>query len=244
MLGLRTSDGINLLHLLALSRAAAEEAEQHDKGDVAADDAETVLQQPTATLQELLRCSAAFAERKRRKAAAQTAASAEELNDGAGTLFLLQQVLPAVLEGAAGFLRRPGIADVRVSIHPINSGSDDENNPTKSKSSYNEDAGEKLLQELRSAGLEMEEVRADKAWRLALGANETDTVSVSRVLRLLHAVEQHSITVRRASRPVVRCRLVLLDPDGLLLSDAVTRNIFVRLDKACQPLQGLLQDPA
>lgn len=252
MLSLRTSEGVNLMHLLALTKAAAAAAAARIQ-DPAARAAEVqnavrILLQPSATMEELLRCSAAVADCQTAEYSAATSADAGVMtgattvatSDGNGVLLLLRQVLPAVLSGAADYLRRPEVAEIRVYVHPNPQlSSQGPNSP--SDSIIHQPFGAAcaaLYKELREEVADLLKTETEGQWRLRILASESPTAVAAKAMRLLHMLNRH----RCSANISISCRLVLHAPDGLMLSDAVSRDIFVHLDGICKPIEALLQE--
>ncbi|KAL8448437.1 hypothetical protein Emed_003771 [Eimeria media] len=258
MMGLRTAEGIDLLHLLSLSQAAAA-AEQQPGGHLeAAAAAVGLLQQPTATLQQLLlsaaACADVHADFVAAAAATEAAAAAANIETAAAagrrsaaetknSLFMLQQVLPSVLRGAADFLLRPGVAEVRVYVHPTCSANASVAALPHEQQQQQQSACN-MLQPLLLEGFEFDPVGEEVRLRVRPQADTKETV-VSRVLQLLHAVQRHRSSSSNSSNRSVGLgvRLLLLPPDGFLLSDAVARDIFFHLDEALNSQQPNLELP-
>ncbi|CDI85459.1 radical SAM domain containing protein, putative [Eimeria praecox] len=269
MLSLRTADGVDLMHLLTLSKAAAAAAAAVAEPAARAAAAEAALKlllQPAATVEELLRCSAAVADcsaaaaEEDEIAAKSTgkdkegegallllqqvlpsaAKSTGKDKEGEGALLLLQQVLPSVLSGAAGYLRRPEVAEIRVYVHPnMHLAPQNPNSPSQNLIEPNFGAAcASLLKELEEQDAELLETEVEGQWRLRILSSESDTAVAAKTLRLLHMLDRH----RNSSS--ISCRMLLKAPDGLLLSDAVSRDIFIQLDEALKAPDGLLLSDA
>ncbi|CDJ28531.1 radical SAM domain containing protein, putative [Eimeria mitis] len=265
MLALRAADGIDLLHLLTLSAAAAAAAaaiSQPAARAAAAEYAPKLLLHPAATIEDLLRCSAAFVDCRQPNpstaaaaataTAAAAAAAAADVRDastaakeGEAMLLLLQQVLPSVLSGAAAFLQNPQLAEIRVYVHP-NIQVEQQQLSSRHQCVTNKTFGAacaSLLKEIEATQAVLVETEEEGQWRLNVVSGETEAAVVEKATQLIQVLYRHrSSSSSSSSSSNVSCRLLLKAPDGLLLSDAIIRNIYLQLDEACTPIEALLRD--
>ncbi|OEH76986.1 radical sam domain-containing protein [Cyclospora cayetanensis] len=130
------------------------------------------------------------------------------------------------LDGASSFLQRPDVAEIQVGISASSPFSASDGDAAVDTS---------LLAELKGQELQLQETDTPQHYRLMIHPFETQQQGViSRVARLLYALERHGCH----SRSTLSCSLVLLPPHGLLLSDALIRDIFLRLDENAKEIDN------